>query len=102
MPTRGSSEVEHRAHNPTRTGSIPVLGTNFTYPLSSQDEKHPPSPWKADVVTISRSRLGKIQKAGYKCQARTPQGFQCNAPAGKVDRATGVVVCNEHLSQTSR
>lgn len=52
-------------------------------------------------MTISRNPLSVLQRAGYRCQARTPQGYQCNAPAGKVDRATGVAVCNAHLSQTS-
>jgi len=49
-----------------------------------------------------RSRLSALQKAGYKCQARMPEGHRCNAPAGQVDRATGVVVCHAHLSQTSQ
>jgi hypothetical protein len=49
----------------------------------------------------SRSPLGKLQRAGYRCEARTPEGYRCNALAGKVDRATGVVVCNAHLSRTS-
>ena len=53
-------------------------------------------------MTISRNRLRVLQRAGYKCQARTPEGFACNAPAGMVDRATGVAVCRDHLSQTSR
>lgn len=52
-------------------------------------------------MTRSRSPLNALQRAGYKCQARTPEGYRCTAPAGKVDRATGVVVCNAHLSQTS-
>jgi len=49
-----------------------------------------------------RSRLSALQKAGYKCQARTEEGFRCNAPASQVDRATEVVVCRKHLSQTSQ
>jgi hypothetical protein len=52
-------------------------------------------------MTRSRSPLGKLQRAGYRCQARDASGFVCGAPAGKVDRATGVVVCNDHLSHTS-
>ncbi len=51
-------------------------------------------------MTRSRSPLGKLQKAGYQCQAKDPSGFRCGASAGKVDRATGVVVCNAHLSNT--
>jgi hypothetical protein len=53
-----------------------------------------------DQVTISRRPLRALQHAGYKCQARTPEGYRCNAPAGKVDRATGVVVCSEHFTRT--
>lgn len=49
-----------------------------------------------------RSRLSALQKAGYKCQARTPEGFRCNAPASQVDRTTQVVVCKAHLSSTSQ
>lgn len=49
-----------------------------------------------------RSRLSVLQKAGYKCQARTPEGWSCGAPAGMVDRTTGVAVCKAHLSQTSQ
>ncbi len=49
-----------------------------------------------------RSRLSALQKAGYKCQARTPEGFSCGAPAGMVDRTTQVVVCRDHLSRTSQ
>lgn len=51
-------------------------------------------------MTRPRSRLSVLQKAGYKCQARSPEGWRCNAPAGMVDRATGVAVCRDHLSQT--
>lgn len=54
-----------------------------------------------DIVTRSSNPLRALQRAGYTCQARTPAGYRCTAPAGKVDRATGVVVCTEHLSQTS-
>ncbi len=49
-------------------------------------------------MTISRNPLRALQKAGYTCQARTPEGLQCGARAGRVDRATGVVVCNAHLT----
>lgn len=52
-------------------------------------------------MTRSRSRLSALQQAGYKCQARSPQGYRCNAHAGMVDRTTGVAVCRDHLSQTS-
>jgi hypothetical protein len=52
-------------------------------------------------MTRSRSPLSKVQKAGYKCQARTPEGFRCNAPAGSVDRATGVVVCRAHFTKAT-
>ncbi len=48
-----------------------------------------------------RSRLSVLQRAGYRCQARTPEGFACNAPASMVDRTTQVAVCRDHLSQTS-
>ncbi len=51
-------------------------------------------------MTISKNPLRVLQQAGYRCQARSPQGYKCNAPAGQVDRATGVAVCREHLSQT--
>lgn len=50
-------------------------------------------------MAISRPPIRALQRAAYRCQARTPAGYQCNAPAGKVDRATGVVVCNAHLTQ---
>lgn len=51
-------------------------------------------------MPISRNPLRALQQAGYRCQARSPQGYKCNAPAGQVDRATGVAVCRDHLSQT--
>lgn len=53
-------------------------------------------------MTISRNPLRALQKAGYKCQARTPAGYACNAPTGMVDRATGIVVCRDHLTVGSR
>lgn len=53
-------------------------------------------------MTRSRPPLRKLHRAGYRCQARTPAGYACTSPAGHVDRATGVVVCREHTSTTSR
>ncbi len=54
---------------------------------------------KEAPVTISRNPLRALQKAGYRCQARTVEGYGCGAKAGQVDRATGVVVCREHLTR---
>lgn len=51
-------------------------------------------------MTISHNPLRALQRAAYRCQARTPEGYACNAPAGQVDRATGVVVCRTHLTRS--
>ncbi|MBP2323371.1 hypothetical protein JOF56_003756 [Kibdelosporangium banguiense] len=45
--------------------------------------------------------LRALQRAGYKCQTRTSEGYQCNAPAGHVDRSTGLVVCQGHKGGTA-
>ncbi|WP_394620933.1 hypothetical protein JNUCC0626_18115 [Lentzea sp. JNUCC 0626] len=50
-------------------------------------------------MTRPSNPLRAIQQAGYKCKARSPQGFVCNRPAGRVDGVTGLVVCQDHLTR---
>jgi len=53
-------------------------------------------------MTRSSERLRALQRANYSCQApEYPGGPRCMAPAGMVDRPTGLVACHAHLSATS-
>jgi hypothetical protein len=49
-------------------------------------------------VPVRVNTLRVLQRAGYKCQAKTPQGYQCNRPAGRVHPRTGEAVCLTHAT----
>lgn len=50
------------------------------------------------MTAFSGGPLRTLQRAGYKCQARTPQGYRCNGPAGRVHPGTGEAVCIPHAT----